>query len=299
MFSIVEKVDCLSAVGLRVIYLAFVLHLLDDFGCAGRLEASMVSLMVSLSSSTGSSSLLAVVDNAGLIGSSVCVNSGFIVVGAGSVNPCGGGAIVVGAGSINPCGGGAGKGSVGFLKTVSKTKSGLFEGVGLVTEACYGNSCRPVINDVFEAVTVVGCTLLVVPLSLAVDFIDCGFRCKPYTLQYGVLWVDFQLYSQRETVSHSFLFLDLHIAVIDYCFKDGADQHVGLCFIAIGKWCIQVSSVINVPLYHETQHELAAITTCYSSDSYSCILKSVSISFLRVSPMVVPLYDFEVATPAV
>ncbi|GJS58661.1 hypothetical protein Tco_0653445, partial [Tanacetum coccineum] len=120
-------VDCLSAVGLRVIYLAFVLHLLDDFGCAGRLEASMVSLMVSLSSSTGSSSLLAVVDNAGLIGSSVCVNSGFIVVGAGSVNPCGGGAIVVGAGSINPCGGGAGKGSVGFLKTVSKTKSGLFE----------------------------------------------------------------------------------------------------------------------------------------------------------------------------
>ncbi|GJY88722.1 hypothetical protein Tco_0503350, partial [Tanacetum coccineum] len=34
--------------------------------------------------------------------------------------------------------------------------------------------------------------------------------------------------------------------------------------------------VVNVPLYRETQHELDAITTGFSNDSYSCILNVVA-----------------------
>ncbi|GKB31304.1 leucine-rich repeat-containing protein, partial [Tanacetum coccineum] len=67
-----------------------------------------------------SGSLLAVVDNAGLVG--------FIGIGIGFRAVEGGGcAAGVGRRSVGCCGGGVGKGNGGFWKTVSKTKSGLFE----------------------------------------------------------------------------------------------------------------------------------------------------------------------------
>ncbi|GJY02264.1 hypothetical protein Tco_0360416 [Tanacetum coccineum] len=62
----------------------------------------------------------AVVDNAGLVG--------FIGIGIGFRAVEGGGcAAGVGRRSVGCCGGGVGKGNGGFWKTVSKTKSGLFE----------------------------------------------------------------------------------------------------------------------------------------------------------------------------
>ncbi|GJS45611.1 reverse transcriptase domain-containing protein [Tanacetum coccineum] len=45
----------------------------------------------------------------------------------------------------------------------------------------------------------------------------------------------------------------------------------------------------NVPLYRETQYELTTITTGFSIEPYSCILKFVAMSFQSVRPMILPL----------
>ncbi|GJX06907.1 leucine-rich repeat-containing protein [Tanacetum coccineum] len=86
------------------------------FWFPGGVVSGLVGFCVSVSATSGS--LLAVVDNAGLVG--------FIGIGIGFRAVEGGGcAAGVGRRSVGCCGGGVGKGNGGFWKTVSKTKSGL------------------------------------------------------------------------------------------------------------------------------------------------------------------------------
>ncbi|GJV68753.1 leucine-rich repeat-containing protein [Tanacetum coccineum] len=88
------------------------------FWFPGGVVSGLVGFCVSVSATSGL--LLAVVDNAGLVG--------FIGIGIGFRAVEGGGcAAGVGRRSVGCCGGGVGKGNGGFWKTVSKTKSGLFE----------------------------------------------------------------------------------------------------------------------------------------------------------------------------
>ncbi|GJV65898.1 hypothetical protein Tco_1476726 [Tanacetum coccineum] len=120
--------------------------------------------------STGS--LLAVAGEAGLVGSAACTYVESTLVAAIAVywegvlgRPVGGAPWLVDVlfekgGCV---GSGTSKESVGFLKTVSRMKSGLFENlvaiphqrIGLITEACYRGGCRSVTNDSLKTKAVI------------------------------------------------------------------------------------------------------------------------------------------------